>query len=35
MFYIVWIVTAFMAVGTGCAIAGIVDRKSSKKNQDK
>jgi hypothetical protein len=33
MFYIVWLVTAFIAVGAGCAVAGIVDRKNPKENQ--
>jgi|APSaa5957512535_1039671.scaffolds.fasta_scaffold23354_2 hypothetical protein len=28
MFYIVWLVTAFAAVGVGCWVAGIVDKKN-------
>ena len=28
MFYIVWIVTAFTAVGAGCLMAVLVDRKN-------
>ncbi|MFZ9035313.1 MAG: YbgT family membrane protein [Francisellaceae bacterium] len=28
MFYIVWIVSAFVAVGVGCWAAGLCDRKN-------
>ena len=27
MFYIAWIVSAFLAVGVGCYVAGKVDKK--------
>ncbi|WP_119342821.1 YbgT family membrane protein [Facilibium subflavum] len=30
MFYIVWLVSAFAAVGAGCFAASIIDKKSKK-----
>jgi hypothetical protein len=27
MWYIVWIITAFLAVGVGCALAATIDKK--------
>ncbi len=34
MFYIVWIITAFVAVGAGCYCAHIVDKREKKKEQE-
>jgi hypothetical protein len=28
MFYIVWLITAFVAVGAGCLLSSIVDKKN-------
>lgn len=29
MFYIIWIVTAFIAVGAGCLLASRIDKKDN------
>lgn len=34
MFYIVWIITAFVAVGTGCWLASQTDRKEHEQTND-
>lgn len=34
MFYIVWIVAAFAAVGAGCWLASVTDRKNKRSLND-
>ncbi len=33
MFYIVWLVTAFVAVGAGCFMARIIDKRNPEETE--